>query len=53
MTNVLYMCDFAKKVSATFSLEHGITRVQASVAEKYTRGLWRLARCQQRAQAQT
>ena len=48
----LYLCDFAKRCPLSFRLNTGIARVQASVAEK-TQGACCLARCQQRAQAQT
>ena len=46
------LCDFAKKCPLSFRLNTGIGRVQASVAGK-KQGAWRLARNQQRAQAQT
>ena len=49
--NIL-LCDFAKRRPLSFRLNTGIARVQASVAGK-NHGAWRLARCQQRAQAQT
>ena len=42
----LYLCDFAKRCPLSF-------RFQASVAGKKTQGACCLARCQQRAQAQT
>ena len=55
------LCDFAKRCPLSFRLNTGIARVQASVAEKKKQtnnnkkkqGAWRLARCQQRDQAQT
>ena len=46
------LCDFAKRCPLSFRLNTGIARVQASVAEK-NQGACCLARCQQRAQAQT
>ena len=46
------LCDFAKRCPLSFCLNTGIARVQGSVAGK-TQEAWRLARCQQRAQAQT
>ena len=49
----LYLRDFAKRCPLSFRLNTGIARVQASVAGKKTQGACCLARCQQRAQAQT
>ena len=49
----LYLCDFARRCPLSFRLNTGIARVQASVAGKKTQGACSLARCQQRAQAQT
>ena len=46
------LCDFAKRCPLSFRLNTGIGRVQASVAGK-KQGAWRLARYQQKAQAQT
>ena len=46
------LCDFAKRCPPSFRLNTSIGRVQASVAGK-KRGAWRLAKYQQRAQAQT
>ena len=46
------LCDFAKRCPLSFRLNTSIGRVQASVAGK-KQGAWRLARYQQRAQAQT
>ena len=43
-----HLCDFAKRCSLSFRIAH----VQASVTGK-KQGVWRLARCQQRAQTQT
>ena len=48
----LYLCDFAKRCLLSFHLNMGITCVQAGVAGKKAAGC-SLARCQQRAQAQT
>ena len=48
-----YLCDFAKRCPLSFLLNTGIARVQASVAGKKKQGAWRLAKYQQRAQAQT
>ena len=46
------MCNFAKSYPPSFRLNTGFAGVQASVAEKNQRAC-RLARCRQRAQAQT
>ena len=48
----LYLCDFAKRCPLSFRLNMGIACVQARVAGKKAAGC-SLARCQQRAQAQT
>ena len=54
------LCDFAKRCPLSFRLNTSEARVQASVAgkkkqnkTKQKQGTCRLARCQQRAQAQT
>ena len=46
------LCDFAKRCLLSFRLNTGIARVQASVFGK-NQGACHLAKCQQRAQAQT
>ena len=48
----LYLCDFAKRCPLSFRLNMGIACVEARVAGKRAAGC-SLARCQQRAQAQT
>ena len=47
------LCDFAKRCPLRFRLNTSEGLVHASVAGKKKQGACRLARCQQRAQAQT